>query len=140
MTAPSPSTNPNAPTLTSPSRLRKVDVLREKNIGQYLPLPQLVAVGDQSSGKSSLLESITGIPFPRGQELCTRYATKITHRRDDLARIEVGIIPGPNASTEHAERLKAYTRQVSSDQDLLKEFTSILAEVCFCPSLPLAFL
>jgi len=64
-----PSTNLNAPTLTSPSRLRKVDVLREKNIGQYLTLPQLVAVGDQSSGKSSLLESITGIPFSRGQEL-----------------------------------------------------------------------
>lgn len=50
--------------LTSASRLRKIDILREKNIGQYLPLPQLVAVGDQSSGKSSLLESITGIPGP----------------------------------------------------------------------------
>lgn len=72
----------HAGVLTNPNRLRKIDQLREKNIGKYLPLPQLVAVGDQSSGKSSLLESLTGIPFPRGQELCTRYATQITQRRE----------------------------------------------------------
>jgi len=116
-------------TLTSPGRLRKIDVLREKNIGQYLPLPQLVAVGDQSSGKSSLLESITGIPFPHGQELCTRYATQITHRRDEFQRIDVGIIPAPNASPECAEKLKAYHRQFESDKDLLKRFPELLDEV-----------
>jgi hypothetical protein len=74
--------NQHSPLLTSPDRLQKIDQLRERNIGAYLPLPQLVAVGDRSSGKSSLLESLTGIPFPRGQELCTRYATQITHRRE----------------------------------------------------------
>lgn len=52
--------------LMSDNRLFKIDQLRERNIGKYLPLPQLVAVGDQSSGKSSLLESVTGIPFPHG--------------------------------------------------------------------------
>ncbi|KAK2005708.1 hypothetical protein LZ32DRAFT_611845 [Colletotrichum eremochloae] len=61
----SPESNNQHYPLTSPDRLRKIDQLRERNIGAYLPLPQLVAVGDQSSGKSSLLESLTGIPFPR---------------------------------------------------------------------------
>ena len=117
-------------TLTSPSRLRKIDVLREKNIGQYLPLPQLVAVGDQSSGKSSLLESITGIPFPHGQELCTRYATQITHRRDEFQRIDITIIPGPHASPEHTKLLKSYHRQVQSDEHLFREFPEILNAVC----------
>ncbi|KAK0616798.1 dynamin family protein [Immersiella caudata] len=115
--------------LTSPTRLRKIDVLREKNIGQYIPLPQLVAVGDQSSGKSSLLESITGIPFPRGQELCTRYATQITHRRDDFERIDVSIIPGPHASPEHREKLKSFHCQFQSNKELLGEFPTLLNKV-----------
>ncbi|KAG6041288.1 hypothetical protein E4U41_005116 [Claviceps citrina] len=78
-----------AATLTSPDRLRKIDQLREINVGTHMPLPQLVVVGDQSSGKSSLLESLTGIPFPNGQGLCTRYATHITHRRDALEEVVV---------------------------------------------------
>lgn len=115
--------------LTSPSRLRKIDQLREKNIGKYLPLPQLVAVGDQSSGKSSLLESLTGIPFPRGQELCTRYATQITHRREELPHINISIIPGPLASPEDKRRLESYGKQVQTTAQFHAELPSILDEV-----------
>ena len=35
-------------------------------------------MGDQSSGKSSVLEAISGIPFPRGAGLCTRCATQLS--------------------------------------------------------------
>lgn len=116
-------------TLNSADRLRKIDQLREKNIGAHLPLPQLVAVGDQSSGKSSLLESLTGIPFPRAQGLCTRYATQISHRREDHSHITIGIIPGPNASDEDNERLSSYSRHVSSTAELRAQFSAILDEV-----------
>ncbi|KAG7403637.1 Interferon-induced GTP-binding protein Mx1 [Fusarium oxysporum f. sp. rapae] len=115
--------------LTSPDRLRKIDQLRERNIATYLALPQLVAVGDQSSGKSSLLENLTGIPFPRGQELCTRYATQITHRRDVISRITIGIIPGPTAPAEHKEKLESFTKEVHSTEQLNAEFPDILNEV-----------
>ncbi|TQV95281.1 interferon-induced GTP-binding protein Mx2 [Cordyceps javanica] len=115
--------------LTSPARLRKIDLLRDKNIGKYLPLPQLVAVGDQSSGKSSLLESLTGIPFPRGQQLCTRYATQITHRRESQAFINVSIIPGPGASASEKESLAGYHRSVSTTSELHDQLPSILDEV-----------
>ncbi|ENH74233.1 Interferon-induced GTP-binding protein Mx [Fusarium oxysporum f. sp. cubense race 1] len=115
--------------LTSPYRLRKIDQLRERNIATYLALPQLVAVGDQSSGKSSLLENLTGIPFPRGQELCTRYATQITHRRDVISRITIGIIPGPTAPAEHKEKLESFTKEVHSTEQLNAEFPDILNEV-----------
>lgn len=126
--------NQTSTTLTDPGRLHKIDQLRERNINSYLPLPQLVAVGDQSSGKSSLLESVTGIPFPRGQELCTRYATQITHRRisrDAQQRIDIKIIAGPNATQEHKEKLELYGRQVQTTAQLRAEFPSILAEVLF---------
>ncbi|KAF9873972.1 putative vacuolar sorting protein VPS1 [Colletotrichum karsti] len=41
----------------------------------------LVIVGGQSTGKSSLLQSLTDIPFPVGAGLCTRFATRIVSRR-----------------------------------------------------------
>ncbi|OAQ75964.1 interferon-induced GTP-binding protein Mx2 [Purpureocillium lilacinum] len=115
--------------LTSPGRLQKIDQLREKNVGKHLPLPQLVVVGDQSSGKSSLLETLTGIPFPRGQELCTRYATQISHRRDDLESINISIIPGPQATPAEKSRLEEYRKSVRSTTDLHVQFEAILDEV-----------
>ncbi|KAK4172708.1 P-loop containing nucleoside triphosphate hydrolase protein [Triangularia setosa] len=118
--------------LISHDRLFKIDQLRTRNIGKYLPLPQLVAVGDQSSGKSSLLETVTGIPFPRGQELCTRYATQITHRRDNDSFIAVSIIPKPWASAEHKESVEAYSRQMNDTAQLQAEFPAILDEVNIC--------
>ncbi|EFX06352.1 interferon-induced GTP-binding protein mx2 [Grosmannia clavigera kw1407] len=115
--------------LNSPVLLRKIDQMREKNVGQYLPLPQLVAVGDQSSGKSSLLESLTGISFPHAQELCTRYATQITHRRDDYTHIDVSIIPGPHATPADSLKLKAYGKRLQSGAELTAQFSTILSEV-----------
>ena len=61
--------------------LNIVDSLRECGIDDIVPLPQLVVCGDQSSGKSSVLEAITEIPFPRRENLCTRFATEIVLRR-----------------------------------------------------------
>jgi hypothetical protein len=40
-----------------------------------------VIVGKQSVGKSSLLEGLTDIPFPVGENLCTQFATRIISRR-----------------------------------------------------------
>ncbi|XP_055835860.1 dynamin-related protein 4C-like [Solanum dulcamara] len=50
-----------------------IDKLRHLNIMQEgIQLPTIVVVGDQSSGKSSVLESLAGISLPRGQGICTR--------------------------------------------------------------------
>ncbi|XP_075511440.1 dynamin-related protein 4C-like isoform X2 [Primulina tabacum] len=49
------------------------DKLRNLNIMQEdIQLPTIVVVGDHSSGKSSVLESLAGISLPRGQGICTR--------------------------------------------------------------------
>lgn len=39
--------------------------------------PRIVLVGNQSSGKSSVIGAITGIPLPRGQDTCTRCPVEI---------------------------------------------------------------
>jgi GTPase SAR1 family protein len=38
-----------------------------------MDLPQIAVVGSQSAGKSSLIESISGITLPRAAGTCTRY-------------------------------------------------------------------
>nr|CAD1837443.1 unnamed protein product [Ananas comosus var. bracteatus] len=52
--------------------LDAVDGLRHLKVTQEgIQLPTIVVVGDQSSGKSSVLESLAGISLPRGQGICT---------------------------------------------------------------------
>ncbi|CAN8240979.1 unnamed protein product, partial [Cochlearia groenlandica] len=53
--------------------LDTVDKLRSLNLTcEGIQLPTIVVVGDQSSGKSSVLESLAGISLPRGIGICTR--------------------------------------------------------------------
>lgn len=85
--------------------------------------------GDQSSGKSSLLESLTGTPFPKGQGLCTRFATQITSRRDSEEGVKISIVPGPHASDEHKDQLKGFNRHLPSRSEFRKQFTDILKKV-----------
>ena len=70
----------------------KIDKLFACGVGEQIALPQLVVVGDQSSGKSSVLEGLTTLPFPRDSGLCTRFATQITFRRATKERLTVSVI------------------------------------------------
>ncbi|KAK1987288.1 vacuolar sorting protein VPS1 [Colletotrichum cereale] len=58
-----------------------IDRLQSCGVSQEVAIPQLVIVGGQSTGKSSLLQSLTDIPFPVGTGCCTRFATRIVSRR-----------------------------------------------------------
>jgi GTP-binding protein EngB required for normal cell division len=58
-------------------KLRKlinlVDQLRDVGVQEYIQLPRIASLGTQSSGKSSVLESIVGLDFlPRGDGVVTR--------------------------------------------------------------------
>ncbi|XVF41585.1 hypothetical protein PTKIN_Ptkin01aG0291100 [Pterospermum kingtungense] len=53
--------------------LDAIDSLRVLNVmKEGIQLPTIVVVGDQSSGKSSVLESLAGISLPRSPGICTR--------------------------------------------------------------------
>lgn len=94
--------------LASADLLEKIDRLFACNVGEYVDLPQLVVVGDQSSGKSSVLEALTKLLFPRESGLCTRFATQITFRRSQETHVTVSVIPAQDASEEHKTAARAW--------------------------------
>lgn len=50
-----------------------VDMLRDIGLDKHLSLPKIVLLGNQSSGKSSLVQQIVGLDFlPRGVGIVTR--------------------------------------------------------------------
>ncbi|MQM02324.1 hypothetical protein Taro_035091 [Colocasia esculenta] len=100
------------PLLDAVDRLRRLQVMKEG-----IQLPTIVVVGDQSSGKSSVLESLARISLPRGQGICTRVplimrlqddpsaATseallQLEYRDKVVPTTEAGITGAINAATE----------------------------------------
>jgi len=113
--------------MADPVLLNKIDKLFACGVGEYISLPQLVVVGNQSSGKSSVLEGLTELPFPRENGLCTRFATQITFRRAQTTNISVSIIPG-GSDEEHAEKVRQWSK--SGLEELSpKDFADIMTEV-----------
>jgi len=94
-------------------RLNQVDRVRASGIGDHISLPQLVVCGDQSSGKSSVLEGLTGIPFPRQEGTCTKFATEIILRHSPHPlSITATILPHGSQDDKTKARLLAFKRQM----------------------------
>ncbi|UPK93747.1 hypothetical protein LCI18_004682 [Fusarium solani-melongenae] len=102
--------------------LDKMDKLRELGISDIVPLPQMVVVGDQSAGKSSVLESLTGFHFPRSVTLCTRHATEIICRREETENIVVSI-HAVDADKKEAQDFRRETKDLDA-----KEFARIFED------------
>jgi hypothetical protein len=95
-----------------------VDKLRRAGLQGTIELPQLVVCGDQSSGKSSLLEAITEIPFPRNTQLCTRFATEIILRCESKTTVTVKIVPSPDRTDAEKKKLSAFTNALTDVRQL----------------------
>ncbi|KAH9865889.1 hypothetical protein J1614_009476 [Plenodomus biglobosus] len=73
--------------------LDSIDRLRSQGIDHYVSLPQIIVCGDQSSGKSSVLEAISGVSFPVKSNLCTRFPTELVLRKTPHVGVSVSIVP-----------------------------------------------
>ncbi|KAK6080929.1 fungal specific transcription factor domain-containing protein [Seiridium cupressi] len=85
-----------------------IDTLRSQGASRYIDLPQIIVCGDQSSGKSSVLEAISGVDFPTKDGLCTRFATELVLRRSDNDEIRIYIIPGPTRTEKEKAKLSKF--------------------------------
>jgi GTPase SAR1 family protein len=71
--------------------LKLIDDLREHGVDNDIELPQIIVCGNQSCGKSSVLEAISGLSFPRGDGFCTAFATELSLRRGPHSSVAVRI-------------------------------------------------
>ncbi|KAL8357766.1 hypothetical protein RB601_009287 [Gaeumannomyces tritici] len=98
-----------------------VDKLRLSGVSNYVDLPQIIVCGSQSSGKSSTLESISGVAFPTAEGLCTRFATELILRRcadAEQSQVSVRIIPDKSRSEGERETLAAFGSKSSHFDDI----------------------
>ncbi|KAH8814894.1 P-loop containing nucleoside triphosphate hydrolase protein [Xylogone sp. PMI_703] len=102
--------------------LDAVDSLRAQGLSDLVALPQLIVCGDQSSGKSSVLEAISGLPFPKQGTLCTRFATEVILRRAIEEKISVSLVPGKDRSQQDRERLLQFHTSLKTKDDFEKLF------------------
>ncbi|XP_060755470.1 interferon-induced GTP-binding protein Mx-like [Neoarius graeffei] len=58
-----------------------IDSLRLIGIDEDLALPTIAVIGDQSSGKSSVLEALAGVALPRGTGIVTRCPLELKLRK-----------------------------------------------------------
>ncbi|XP_019214275.1 interferon-induced GTP-binding protein Mx-like isoform X2 [Oreochromis niloticus] len=64
-----------------------IDSLRSLGVEKDLALPAIAVIGDQSSGKSSVLEALSGVALPRGGGIVTRcpLELKMTRKKEGEA-------------------------------------------------------
>lgn len=91
-------------------------------------------VGDQSTGKSSVLQAVTEMPFTIDDKMCTRFATEIVLQRTspkEGTTVKFEIIPANDESPERKKALEAWTPAVFDSTVELNTSTmqSVFAQV-----------
>ncbi|KAF4981260.1 hypothetical protein FZEAL_2886 [Fusarium zealandicum] len=94
--------------------LDAVDSLRSHGISRYISLPQIIVCGDQSSGKSSVLEAISGVSFPVRSNVCTRFPTELILRKTAHTGVTVSIVPHHSRSKSERETLSSFRERLDS--------------------------
>ncbi|KAK5173877.1 uncharacterized protein LTR77_002558 [Saxophila tyrrhenica] len=115
---------PGLQSTKSVQRLEQISALRGRGIGEHIALPQLVVCGDRAVGKSSVFEGISGVPFPRGAGLCTKFPTEIILEHTEAAEtISATIIPHVTRSDAIKTRLQAFQQEIGD----FNELSSVIA-------------
>ncbi|KAH8602167.1 dynamin GTPase-like protein [Bisporella sp. PMI_857] len=115
-------------------KLAFIDELHALGVSKYVDLPQLVVVGDQSSGKSSVLQAITRLPFPVSDKMCTRFPTEVSLHRDSgpttmTISINIDKYESSTIDDSHVERMQMWKPAPLSNIDLeSSEFAQNFAE------------
>lgn len=91
--------------------LDTIDELRNLGLSNVLHLPQIVVVGDQCAGKSSVLEAISRVRFPIKDGICTRFPTELVLRQSYSRHTKVEVrAPGDSPDKNHTFNRAGFTK------------------------------
>ncbi|KAJ6161601.1 hypothetical protein N7485_009831 [Penicillium canescens] len=126
----------------SSEQLAFIDELQALGLSSTINLPELVVVGDQSAGKSSVLQAITEVSFPVKDGTCTRFPIQISFRQTSAAKelpVKATIVPGRQSENDGA--LLARIRDFAVERkelttNVIKEIIEKATECIFGPHQP----
>jgi predicted GTPase len=101
------------PLLDIVDKLRKIGVEHEG-----IKLPTIVVVGDQSSGKSSVIERLSGVTLPRGVGIVTRVplVMRLQKKKESSVTIEYGISRKDIKHEEVEAAVKTATESLAGEE------------------------
>ncbi|XP_078089124.1 interferon-induced GTP-binding protein Mx3-like isoform X1 [Mustelus asterias] len=120
-----------------------IDSLRELGLEKDLPLPTIAVIGDQSSGKSSVLEMLSEVALPRGTGIVTRCPLELRLKNGENGSTWKGQLRYRNASVtlnspqEVEEEIKTAQDILAGRTGLSSELISLQVESSCSPNLTL---
>ena len=120
-----------------------IDQLRDCGVNEYIELPRICTLGTQSSGKSSVLESIVGLDFlPRGNGIVTRRPLELrlfnNKKNESWAQFEERKNIIYKNFTEVKKTIEELTTEVCGNNKSIIDKPIILSVHCkTCPDLTL---
>lgn len=101
---------------------KALSALWKAKLYHHVPLTAIVVCGDQSSGKSAVLEALSGFRFPVNDGMCTRFVTRVEMVQDTTVRITATITPsthhGP-AKQDELQRWKYETKDLTEFEQVV---------------------
>lgn len=118
----------------APSSARLIQELA--NAGLYVDadtrLPRVAVIGEQSHGKSSLFEALTGLDWPRGQSKTTAFPTSLTKLKGASESLAACIIPQSSVSSSMQHAIRRFAEHWSNSSiDRLGELVCSAASIIF---------
>ncbi|XP_040278983.1 interferon-induced GTP-binding protein Mx2-like isoform X2 [Bufo bufo] len=95
-----------------------IDSLRSLGVEKDLELPAIAVIGDQSSGKSSVLEALSGVNLPRGTGIVTRCPLELKLKKSPVSTEWSGTISYKN-KTIPLSNPSAVEQEVRRAQDCI---------------------
>jgi GTPase SAR1 family protein len=101
-----------------------IDKLRNHDVSDIIDFPQIIVCGDQSSGKSSVLEAISRVSFPKDSSVCTLFPTELALRRGPTRKVKVQLRPSPKRTDKEVREFKQWdyeTNNIDEFPNLVKQ-------------------